>query len=204
MQGLPYMTFLVPGLILMAMITNAFSNVASSFFGAKFMRNIEEVLVAPVSPTVLLAGFCTGGVVRAALVGAVIYVVSIIFEASVITHLWAVLFFGLITAVIFSLFGFLNGLYAKKFDDVGLIPTFVLTPLTYLGGVFYEIDRLPTAWQAITKLNPLVYMIDGFRYGFTGEAQTPVIFSGFILLTIAVISTTLAWHLLRRGIGIKN
>ncbi|MCR4312458.1 MAG: ABC transporter permease [Candidatus Uhrbacteria bacterium] len=204
MNGVPYMTFLVPGLVLMAMIVNAFSNVAGSFFGAKFQKSIEEIIVAPVSPSTILAGYCTGGIVRAVMVGAVIYGVSVFFVPPTITHVWAIVTFGLLTSIIFSLLGLLNGLYARKFDDVSIVPTFVLTPLTYLGGVFYELDRLPDAWQIVVRINPLAYMIDGFRYGFSGHADTPVALSAAVLVVLTVVLTIVAWQLLRRGMGMKT
>lgn len=202
MNGQPYMQFLVPGLVMMAIITNAFSNVASSFFGAKFQRNIEEMLVAPVPPSVIVSGFSTGGLVRGLMVGGIIYLVSLFFVAPIITHVWAVVFFSLVTAIIFSLLGFLNGLFARKFDDVGIIPVFVLTPLTYLGGVFFDIGQLPGAWQTVVRLNPLVYMIDGFRYGFSGTADTPVALSALVLLALAIILALVAWRSLRKGKGV--
>lgn len=202
--GTGYATFLVPGLILMSVVTNAFMNVASSLFSAKFMRNIDEILVAPVSPGVLLAGYCSGGVVRSVLVGSIVFAVSTFFIPSSFAHPWAVVVFGLLTAACFSLFGFLNGLFAKKFDDVSIIPTFVLTPLTYLGGVFYDISSLPPFWQGVARLNPLVYAVDGFRYGFTGISSTPVATSAIILTLVTVVmGAGLLWSL-RRGIGLRD
>lgn len=202
--GTSYAAFLVPGLILMAVVTNAFSNVASSFFGAKFQRSIEELLVAPVSPWVMLSGFATGGIVRSVLVGAIVFAVSAFFVPPVITHWWAVLFFGLLTAVFFSLLGLLNGLFARKFDDVSIVPTFVLAPLTYLGGVFYDIGNLPGAWQVVAKLNPLAYAIDGFRYGFSGAASTHVAASAVILAMLVVTLSATCWALLRKRVGLQS
>lgn len=203
-SGMSYAAFLVPGLILMSMLTNAFTNVASSFFGAKFMKSVEEMIVAPVSPSVLLAGFLTGGIVRAVVVGAIVYGVSLVFAPPTIVHAWAVVYFGFMTALIFALLGFMNALYAKKFDDVGIVPTFVLTPLTYLGGVFYSIDKLPGIWQTLARFNPLAYMIDGFRYGFSGVASTPVATSAIVIFVLAVILTGVLLTLLRRGAGLKS
>ena len=202
--GTSYAAFLVPGLVLMAIVTNAFTNVASSLFSNKFMRNIDEILVAPVSPSVLLAGFCSGGVVRSILVGIIVFVVSTFFVPSTFAHPWAIIVFGLLTAIAFSLFGFLNGLFARKFDDVSIIPTFVLTPLTYLGGVFYDVSHLPPFWQGVARLNPLVYAVDGFRYGFSGVASTPVAVSAVVLTALTVVMAGGLLWCVRRGIGLRD
>ena len=172
MGGASYATFLVPGLVMMSVITNAFSNVASSFFGAKFQRSIEEVLVSPMKPWAMLAGYVSGGVVRGMVVAVAVFLASMVFVVPQMTHPIALVFFLLATCFIFSQLGFLNGLFARKFDDVGIIPTFVLTPLTYLGGVFYSVDALPPFWRAVSHANPVVYMIDGFRYGFSGALRS--------------------------------
>lgn len=202
--GTSYAAFLVPGLVLMAVVTNAFTNVASSLFSAKFMRNIDEMLVSPMSPSVLLAGFCSGGIVRSALVGIIVFGVSTFFVPSTFAHPWAIIVFGLLTATAFSLFGFLNGLFARKFDDVSIIPTFVLTPLTYLGGVFYDISHLPSFWQNVARLNPLVYAVDGFRYGFSGAASTPVAESAIVLTVLTVVMAGGLLWCVRRGIGLRD
>lgn len=201
--GLTYAGFLVPGLVLMGVVTNAFSNVAYSFFGAKFQRSVEEMLVAPVSPGVMLAGYCTGGVMRAVLVGGIVFLVSLFFVTTGVTHAWAIAYFGFLTSLFFSLLGFLNGLFARKFDDVGIIPVFVLTPLTYLGGVFYDIGQLPGVWQTVAKFNPLVYAIDGFRYGFSGHASTPVLTSAVVLGVLTVALGGIVYDLLRRRVGLQ-
>lgn len=202
--GYSYAAFLVPGLILMSVVTNAFSNVVSSFFGAKFQRSIEELLVAPVSPGVIVSGYATGGFVRSLLVGGIVFLVSLFFVPPSIAHIWAILFFGVLTAVLFSLFGMLNGLFARKFDDVSIIPTFVLTPLTYLGGVFYDINALPPFWKTVAYLNPLAYAIDGFRYGFSGIARTPVAASALALVGVTCVTAVVLVVLIRRGVGLKN
>ena len=145
-----------------------------------------------------------GGVIRAIVVGLIVYAVSLVFAPPVITHPWAVAYFGIMTAVVFSMLGFLNALFAKKFDDVGIVPTFVLTPLTYLGGVFYAIDKLPGAWQTVARLNPLAYMIDGFRYGFSGVATTPVATSAVIIAALAVVIAGILLYLVRTGYGLKS
>ncbi|MDO8425287.1 MAG: ABC transporter permease [bacterium] len=204
MGGSSYTAFLVPGLVMMSAITNAFSNVASSFFGAKFQRSIEEILVSPMKPWAVLAGYVSGGLVRGVAVAAAVFLVSVAFVRPHVTHMGALIFFIFVTCLIFSLLGFLNGLLARKFDDVGLIPTFVLTPLTYLGGVFYDLNVLPPFWRAVSHANPIVYMIDGFRFGFTGTAVTSVLGSAGILVVVAGVLIVLTLALLRRGFGLKQ
>ncbi len=203
-DGMSYASFLVPGLVMMAAITNAFSNVASSFFGSKFMRSIEELLVSPLKPWALVAGYVTGGVVRGGVVAVAVFAVSAFFTRVHITHIAALIFFLLATCVIFALLGFLNGLFAKKFDDVGIIPTFVLTPLTYLGGVFYSLSNLPPFWRAVSYANPIVYMIDGFRYGFSGVSTTPVLASALILTVVAAGLIWINYTLVKKGYGLKT
>lgn len=203
-SGMSYAAFLVPGLVMMSAITNSFSNVASSFFGAKFMRNIDEILVSPMKPWAILAGYITGGVIRGVVVGGAVFAVSAFFTPVRIEHVLAFLFFLLMTCIIFSLLGFLNALFARKFDDVGIVPTFVLTPLTYLGGVFYSLSYLPPFWRSVSYFNPIVYMIDGFRYGFSGIADTSVALSGGILVAVAGVLVILSLSLLKRGIGLKS
>lgn len=206
-QGLTagtYVSFLVPGLIMMSSITNAFSNTAGSFFGAKFMRNIDEMLVSPMKPWTILAGFVSGGVIRGVVVAVAVFLVSLLFTPLHITHIFLLVFFLVMTCLIFSLLGFLNGVFAQKFDDVSIIPTFVLTPLTYLGGVFYGLDHLPPFWRTISYGNPIVYMIDGFRYGFSGVSSTPVFFSAMILIVVALVLLSLCLHLMKKGVGLKT
>jgi ABC-2 type transport system permease protein len=203
-NGTSYAAFLVPGLVMMAAITNSFSNVASSFFGAKFQRSIEEILVSPMKPGAILAGYVSGGVVRGTVVGAVVFIVSALFTHIHVTHAFFLIFFLFITCVIFSLLGFLNALFARKFDDVGIVPTFILTPLTYLGGVFYSLDYLPPFWRSISYGNPIVYMIDGFRYGFSGVAATSVTISAVILVAVAAALSGIALTFLKKGTGLRN
>jgi ABC-2 type transport system permease protein len=202
--GTSYIAFLVPGLILMTVVTNAFSNVASSFFGAKFQRSIEEILVAPVSPRTILAGFVSGGVVRSTIVGLIVFLVSMFFVTPTITHIWAIAYFGLMTAIFFSFLGFLNGLFARKFDDVSIIPTFILTPLTYLGGVFYDISVLPPFWKTVSLLNPLTYAIDGFRYGFSGQSATPVLLSASVMGLLTLLFALILIRLLKKRVGLQE
>ena len=203
-DGISYMAFLIPGLVMMAVISNAFTNVVSSFFGAKFQRNIEELMVSPTPNWVILAGFVAGGVVRAILVGAIVLAVSIFFVRPEISNIFIVLAFALLTAILFALAGFTNSLFAKSFDDISIVPNFVLTPLTYLGGVFYSIKNLPPVWQTISRFNPIVYMIDGFRYGFYGRSDVNVGIS-FLVLIVAVAGLwILNIYLLRRGAGLRS
>ncbi len=204
MNGISYGAFLVPGLVMMAAITNAFSNVASSFFGAKFQRSIEEILVSPLKPWAMLAGYVSGGIVRGVTVACAIFATSVFFVAPHIAHIFPLLFFLFMTCIIFSLLGFFNALFAKKFDDVGIIPTFVLTPLTYLGGVFYQLDSLPPFWKSVSSLNPVVYMIDGFRYGFSGVSTTSPLWSGAAITILAIVLTVANLSLLKRGTGLKT
>jgi ABC-2 type transport system permease protein len=202
--GTSYAAFLVPGLVMMAAITNTFSNVASSFFGAKFQRSIEEILVSPMKPWAMMAGYVSGGMVRGFACAAAVFAVSLAFVRPHVSHPLALVFFLFVTCLVFSLAGFLNALFARKFDDVGLIPTFVLTPLTYLGGVFYGLDALPPVWRTASYFNPVVYMIDGFRYGFSGASATPVLESGAVLAAVVLVLLAVNLTLLRRGAGLKN
>ena len=203
-NGISYMAYIVPGIIMMSMITSAYMNVVFSFFGAKFQRHIEELLVAPVSYYTILTGYVLGGVMRAFITGGMVFVVSFIFIRPTIEHPLVVLVFGLLTSIVFALGGFLNALYAKTFDDANIFTTFVLTPLTYLGGVFYSLDMLPPLFKKLSFGNPVVYMVDGFRYGFYGFSQAnPVNGIIFLILVIGIL-TGLNLHLLKKGTGIRS
>lgn len=204
MHGFDYMQFIVPGLIMMAVITNSYANVAASFFSAKFQRNIEELLVAPVPTYIIIAGYVGGGVARGVCVGVLVTLVSLFFVPLQVHSWWVIVATLLCTAVLFSLAGLLNAVYAKTFDDISLIPTFVLTPLTYLGGVFYSLTLLPPFWQIISKLNPIVYMISGFRFGFLGINDVPLIFTFGVLLAFIAAFYLLAWYLIDRGCGLRS
>ncbi|QZN94723.1 ABC transporter permease [Symbiopectobacterium purcellii] len=204
MHGFDYMQFIVPGLIMMSVITNAYANVAASFFSAKFQRNIEELLVAPVPTHIIIAGYVGGGVARGVYVGVLVTAVSLFFVPLHVHAWWVVVATLLLTAVLFSLAGLLNAVFAKTFDDISLIPTFVLTPLTYLGGVFYSLTLLPPFWQAVSKLNPVVYMISGFRYGFLGIQDVPLVFTMTVLLVFILVFYVLAWWLIERGRGLRS
>ncbi|MGL9735677.1 MAG: ABC transporter permease [Symbiopectobacterium sp.] len=204
MHGFNYMQFIVPGLIMMSVITNAYANVAASFFSAKFQRNIEELLVAPVPTHIIIAGYVGGGVIRGVCVGVLVTAVALFFVPLHVHAWWMVVATLLLTAVLFSLAGLLNAVFAKTFDDISLIPTFLLTPLTYLGGVFYSLTLLPPFWQAVSKLNPMVYMISGFRYGFLGIQDVPLAFTMAMLLVFILVFYVLAWWLIERGSGLRS
>lgn len=203
-HGISYMAFIVPGLVMMAVISNSYGNVVSSFFGSKFQRNIEEMLVSPMKPWVILAGYTLAGVLRGVLVGVMVFIVSCFFVAPHVEHPWIVLLFMVIAAMMFSLAAMINGIFAKNFDEVAFFQNFILTPLIYLGGVFYSIERLPVIWQHISLINPLVYMINGLRFGFYGISDVNI----WISIGLLVVFTAILWvvnlTLISRGIGIKN
>ncbi len=202
-NGISYMAFIVPGLVMMAVINNSFMNVVSSFFSSKFQRSIEELLVSPATNTVIIAGYVSGGALRGMLVGALVFCVSFIFTHPVVYHFGLILFFVILTSIVFALGGLLNGILARKFDDISIFPTFVLTPLIYLGGVFYSIHSLPKFWQMVSRFNPVLYMINGFRYGFYGVSDVNVGISILILVIFAGILTGVNLYLLRKGTGLK-
>lgn len=203
-DGISYMQFIIPGLVMMAVITSSFSNVVSSFFGAKFMKNIDEILVSPTPNWVIVSGYTAGGMFRGLLVGLVVFLVSFFFERPVVDNPWIVILFVCLTAAVFSLAGLMVGIFAKKFDDTAIIPTFVLTPLTYLGGVFYSINRLPEIWQNISRLNPILYMVNGFRYGFYSLSDVNIWVSAGMLVVFFVLLSGLNMYLLRKGVGLRS
>ncbi|AEW44438.1 antibiotic transport system permease protein [Serratia symbiotica str. 'Cinara cedri'] len=204
MCGFSYMQFIVPGLIMMTVITNSYANVASSFFSAKFQRNIEELLVSPVTSHVVIAGYVGGGVARGICVGMFVTTISMFFVSLHVYAWWAVVLTLLLTAILFSLAGLINAVFATTFDDISLIPTFALTPLTYLGGVFYSLTLLPPFWQTLSKLNPIVYMISGFRYGFLGIVDVPLALTIVVLIGFIVIFYLLSWYLINEGCGLRS
>jgi len=204
MDGLAYIDYIVPGLILMSVITNSYSNVVSSFYSSKFQRYVDELLISPVPDWVVVAGYVSGGVARGLVVGTVVTLVSLLFtELRVASYAITLLVFVL-TSILFALGGFINAIYAESFDDISIVPIFVLTPLTYLGGVFYSIELLPEVWQRISLANPLLYMINAFRYGLSGVSDINVwIALAIIVLFIAVLASV-SLYLLGRGVGIKS
>ena len=204
MGGFSYMQYIVPGLIMMSVITNAYGNVVSSFFGMKFQHSIEELLVAPVPNYVILLGYVAGGVARGLAVGFIVTLVALWFTDLNIQHYMVVLSVAILTAILFSLGGFINAIYANKFDDIAIVPTFILTPLTYLGGVFYSINMLPEAGQIASKFNPILYMVNAFRYGVLGISDVHIgVAYGMILFFIAVLFS-FSLNLLNKGVGIRN
>ncbi|OGX36240.1 MAG: ABC transporter permease [Omnitrophica WOR_2 bacterium RIFCSPHIGHO2_02_FULL_52_10] len=203
-HGVSYMAFIVPGLVMMAVINNSFVNVVGSFFSAKFQRSIEEILVSSASNRVIIAGYVTGGVVRGIIVGALVFLVSLFFTRPVLAPPGIIVSFIVLTSVVFALGGFLNAIFAKKFDDISIFPTFILTPLIYLGGVFYSIQSLPPFWQVLSHYNPVLYMVNGFRYGFHGFSDVNVLLSFLILAVLAVMLLAANLFLLARGTGLKT
>ncbi|MBD1576567.1 MULTISPECIES: ABC transporter permease [Vibrio] len=204
MNGFSYMEYIVPGLIMMSVITNSYSNVASSFFSSKFQKNIEELLVAPVPHHILILGFVMGGVVRGLLVGALVTCVSLFFVDLQIHHWFIIISTVFLTSIVFSLGGLINAVFATTFDDISIIPTFVLTPLTYLGGVFYSINLLPEFWQHVSKINPIVYMVNAFRYGFLGVSDVGIVTSFSVLFVFIAALYAVAYGLISKGIGLRS
>lgn len=204
MGGFSYMAFIVPGLIMMSVITSSYSNVSSSFFSQKFQKNIEELLVAPIPTHIIIWRFVIGGLGRSILVGALVTMVSLFFVPLHVYSWFIVIITLLMTAILFSLAGLINGVFAQSYDDVSIVPTFVLQPLTYLGGVFYAISMLPPFWQTISKINPIVYMISGFRYGFLGKTDIPILVSLLILLLFSLFLYAICYYLINRGKGLRS
>ncbi len=204
MGGYGYMEFIVPGLVMMSIIQNAYGNISSSFFGAKFGRHVEELLVSPAPPWVLLAGYVAGGVLRGLMVGVIVFAIAMVFTRVQVPHPLVMLSSMLLGATIFSLAGFVNAVYARKFDDIAIVPTFILTPLTYLGGVFYSITLLPGWAQSATYANPIFYMVNAFRYGLLGSSDVPLWVAYALMLGFTVLLGGFALWLLRRGVGLRS
>ncbi len=204
MDGLPYIDFIVPGLIMMSVIQNSYGNIVSSFFGSKFQRFVEEMLVAPTPNWVILTGYVLGAVTRGLMVGAIVLIVAMCFTSLRLQHPLITLVTLLLTAVVFAFAGFINAMYAKKFDDIAIVPTFVLTPLTYLGGVFYSVSLLPPFWQGVSHFNPILYMVNAFRYGLLGVSDVPIATAMGLMLVFALVLGAFSMHLLRRGTGLRS
>jgi ABC-2 type transport system permease protein len=202
--GYGYMQFIAPGLIMMTVITNSYGNVVSSFFGAKFGKHLEELLVSPLPNWLILSGYVAGGMLRGLLVGSVVTLVALFFTRLAVQHVFAVVSAVLLTSVVFSLGGFINALFAKNFDQISWFPTFVLTPLTYLGGVFYSITMLPDWAHIASHANPILYMVSAFRYGFLGSSDVDLRLAYGIMISFAVLMFGLAVSLLNRGAGIRE
>ena len=204
MDGIAYMDFIVPGLVMMSVIQNSYGNISSSFFGAKFGRHIEELLVSPMPNWVILTGYVAGAVLRGVMVGAIVLGIAMLFTKVQVPHPLVMISSVLLGAVIFSLAGFINAVFAKKFDDVAIVPTFILTPLTYLGGVFYSIKLLPDWAQAATHANPIFYMVNAFRYGLLGVSDVPIWVAYALMLGFVAVLGGFALWLLKRGTGMRS
>lgn len=199
-----YMEFIVPGLVLMALISNSYANVVSSFYGSKFQRNIEEMLISPLPNYLILIGFISGGMARGILVGVAVLLVSLFFsDLNIHSYLVTIVVF-ILTSILFSLAGMINAIYANSFDDITIIPTFVLTPLTYLGGIFYSISMLPEFWQNVSLINPILYMINAFRYGLLGVSDIPLTHAFIIIIAFIIALFMFSLHLLKTGKGLKH
>ena len=204
MGGYDYMAYIAPGLIMMSVITNAYANVVSSFFGAKFGRHIEELLVSPLPSAYIVLGYVAGGVLRGLLVGAMVTVVALFFTDLHVAHPFITVSVVLLTSVVFALGGLINAVYAKKFDDISIVPTFILTPLTYLGGVFYSINMLPEGWQMVSRANPILYMVNAFRYGILGVSDIGIGTAYAIILLSAGLLYAFSLYLLDKGVGMRT
>lgn len=203
-EGVTYMQFIVPGLIMMSVITNSYANVVASFYSLRFQKSIEELVVAPVPNWLILIGYTSGGILRGIIVGVLVTLVSIFFTNFHIHHLLITIAVVVMTAILFSLAGFTNALFARKFDDIAIIPTFILTPLSYLGGVFYSIAQLPHFWQVLSKFNPILYMINSFRYGLLGISDVKIIYGILAIVLFIMILFLTNLRLLYKGVGIRT
>jgi len=204
MDGMNYVDFLMPGLVMMSIITNSYTNVVSSFYGAKYSRHIEEMQIAPVPDLVILLGFVTGGMARGICVGIAVTLVSLLFTEFYMHSPLLVLLVALLTSCLFSLAGLINAIFANSFDDITIIPTFVLTPLTYLGGIFYSIKLLPEFWQTASLGNPILYMVNSFRYGFRGSSDIDLLTAILVILFFIALLFSVCLTLLSRGTGIRQ
>ncbi len=204
MGGFDYMQYIAPGLIMMSVITNSYGNVVSSFFGAKYGKHLEEMLVSPMSNATIVIGHVAGGVMRGLMVGLLVTLIALGFTSLKVEHPLVTLSMVLLTSTVFALLGFVNAVFAKKFDDISIIPTFVLTPLTYLGGVFYSIALLPDFWQLVSLGNPILYMVNAFRYGILGVSDIDIAHAYLIVLVFVLGLFTLNLTLLNRGVGIRE
>ena len=202
--GASYMDYIVPGVILMSVISHSYANVVSSFYSTKFQHNIEELLVSPVSNWVILAGYVSGGIIRGLLVGVVVALISLIFADIAVNNVLITLSIAMLTAMVFSLAGFINAVFADSFDDISIIPNFILTPLSYLGGVFYSVDMLPGVWQTISQGNPILYMVNAFRYGLIGVTDVDIGMAFIMTGGFSVLLILFSLFLLHKGVGIKN
>jgi ABC-2 type transport system permease protein len=203
-HGVTYMQYIVPGLIMMSIITNSYANVVASFYGSKFQKNIDEMLVSPMPEYIIILGYTAGGVARGLCVGAVVTAVGLFFVDVSVAHWGVMLSVILLTSMLFSFAGLVNAIFANSFDDINIVPTFVLTPLTYLGGIFYSIDMLPEFWRNVSFLNPILYMVNGFRYGVLGLTDMSLAVAYAIIIGFTVAMFLLCLYLLKRGSGIRH
>ena len=203
-EGVPYMTYIMPGLIMMAVITSSYANVVGSFFGARFNRSIEELFVSPIPSVLIVVGFLGGGVGRGIIVGLFVSLLGFCFSGFEVQHVALTLFVFLLCSVLFSLAGLINGIFARKFDDTSIVTTFILTPLIYLGGVFYPISALPPFWRMLSQLNPLQYLISVFRYAMLGIDSGNFKIALWVLIVLTLALFGLAWRLIEKGVGIKS
>ncbi len=204
MDGYDYMQYIAPGLIMMSVITNSYGNVVSSFFGAKFGGHVQEMIVSPMSNAAIVIGHVAGGVLRGLLVGLLVTAIALFFTRLEVQHPLVTISMVLLSSTVFALAGFVNAVFAKKFDDISIVPTFVLTPLTYLGGVFYSISLLPDFWQGVSLANPILYMVNAFRYGILGASDISIGYAYLIVIVFVVVLFSVCMMLLNRGIGIRE
>ncbi|MBB70786.1 MAG: ABC transporter permease [Legionellales bacterium] len=204
MDGYPYINYIVPGLVMMAVITGAYANTSSSFFSAKFQRSIEELLVSPMPNYLILLGYTLGGVLRGVLVGIIVLFISLFFTHLHVQNYFLMFVVMVLSAFLFALAGLINAIYARKFDDVSIIPTFVLTPLTYLGGVFYSIDLLPEFWHKVSLVNPILYMVNAFRYSFIGVSDINIYIAFALILVFSAVFYLINIYLLKQSVGLRS
>ncbi|HEX2792331.1 MAG TPA: ABC transporter permease [Candidatus Paceibacterota bacterium] len=203
-HGFPYIQFIVPGLIMMSVITSAYMNTVSTFYFAKWTRTIDELLVSPMPSWTVIAGFVTGGLMRGGLVGIVVVLVSLFFTKLALFSVGIIIAAAVLTALLFSFLGLVNGIFAKSMDAISIVPTFVLTPLTYLGGVFYSVDQLPEFFRALSLFNPILYMVNAFRYGFLGVSDVPLSMCFAVMGSLTIFAFALTLYLFHRGAGLKQ
>jgi len=204
MDGFDYMSFIAPGLIMMSVITNSYGNVVSSFFGAKFARHIEEMIVSPMSNAAIVIGHVSGGLIRGLFIGMLVTAIALFFTKLEVQHPLITVSIVVLSSIVFSLAGFINAIFAKKFDDISIVPTFILTPLIYLGGVFYSISLLPEFWQNVSKANPVLYMVNAFRYGILGRSDIDISHAYILLFVFVITLFTVAVMLMNRCVGIRE
>lgn len=202
-DGFSYMQYIAPGLIMMAVITNSYSNVVSSFYSSRFQRSIEELLISPMPNWLILSGFVVGGMLRGLLVGIGVTAVALFFTHLSMHHLFSMIAVVLLSSILFSLAGFTNAVFARNFDDITIIPTFVLTPLTYLGGVFYSINALPAFWRHLSLGNPILYMVNAFRFGILGITDIRLGLAFILIILFCILLFMLNLRLLKKGTGLR-